>query len=55
MGHEEVPPKWMWPFAEELEIWFERVEEERKEKYGTTNDESGDESLMDNELTRGRK
>lgn len=46
----------MWPFGEELEIWFEGVEEQRKEKYGSGSD-SGDTEvpMMENELTRGRR
>ena len=38
---EERPPEWMWPFEDELEIWFEEVDRARKEKYST--DSSGDE------------
>lgn len=29
-----MPPEWMWSVDHELEIWFERVQEEREERYG---------------------
>lgn len=55
LPREEMPPRWMWPFAEELEIWFEGVEEQRKEKYGNSDAGSDTESpMMENELVRGR-
>lgn len=49
---EEMPPEWMWPFVDELEIWFEEVDTKRKERYGGTaaSDEEG--SMMRNELAR---
>lgn len=52
---DEVPPPWMWPFEDELEIWFERVDEERKARYGGGGS-GGDETvpLMQNELTKDR-
>lgn len=31
---EEIPPEWMWNLDHELEPWFERVDEDRKSKYG---------------------
>lgn len=54
LSHDEIPPSWMWIFEDELEIWFDDVEEKRKEKYG---DRSGDTTvpLMDNELAKGRR
>jgi hypothetical protein len=52
---DEMPPRWMWPFEDELEIWFEAVEEQRKARYGG-GDSSGDTSvpMMKNELAQGR-
>lgn len=53
----EMPPEWMWPFEDELQIWFERVDEARKEKYGGggSSSSSGDEGLMmGNEMAAGR-
>lgn len=45
----EMPPSWMWPFDDELEIWFERVDRERKEKYGGDSEDDREESpMMDN-------
>lgn len=26
---EEMPPQWMWPFPEELDVWFQQVIEAR--------------------------
>lgn len=52
---DEVPPSWMWPFEDELEIWFDQVEEKREDKYGRKS--GGDETvpLMSNELAKGRR
>lgn len=52
-----MPPQYMWPFEEELELWFERVDREREARYGGgsssyDDDETG--SMMGNELARGR-
>lgn len=53
---DEIPPRWMWPFESELEIWFEEVDEKRKEKYEGGSGESHDEvPMMSNELARGRR
>lgn len=52
---EEMPPRWMWPFEEELQLWFERVDRERRSKYGgdSSDDEEGG-VMMGNELAKGR-
>lgn len=57
LAREEMPPRWMWPFVDELEIWFEEVEEQRKAKYGSNNSDSTDTDspMMENELARGRR
>lgn len=45
----------MWPFEDELEIWFAEVEEERKSKYSPNDDSGdGDSSMMHNDLAAGR-
>lgn len=52
---DEMPPRWMWHLDEELEVWFEEIDEKRKQKYSTnsSDDESG--NLVRNELiNRGR-
>lgn len=52
----EVPPEWMWPFPDELESWFERIEEERKE--GRTGPDKGDDRFSGgarNDLVRQLK
>jgi hypothetical protein len=50
---EETPPEWMWPVTHELEVWFERVEAERDERYGS--DDRDQVPLMENELARELK
>lgn len=45
----EMPPWWMLPFDSELEIWFERVDKERKEKYGSDTEED-DGPVVENEF-----
>lgn len=45
----EMPPEWMWSVDHELEIWFERISEERDEKCGG-GDKRDEVPLMDNEL-----
>ena len=51
---EDMPPQWMWPFVEELEIWFEEVDNRRKEGRPSS---GGDETvpMMSNELARDRR
>lgn len=51
---DEMPPPWMWPFQEELEVWFEAVDQKRKD---ARPDSSGDETvpMMTNELAKGRR
>lgn len=46
----EMPPYWMWPFDKELEIWFARVDRDRKERYGHTSDQDEETPMMDNEF-----
>jgi hypothetical protein len=56
---EETPPEWMWSLDNELEEWFEQVEEARAEKYGRNNSRGNDDDtivpLVQNELTRRRR
>lgn len=43
LSSDEMPPSWMWPFDEELELWFEDVERLREEKYsGNGSEEPAD-------------
>jgi len=53
---DEVPPEWMWPFDEELRVWFEDVKQERNAKYGGSSSHDGGEDvpLMSNELAKNR-
>jgi hypothetical protein len=55
---EETPPEWMWALDDELEEWFEQVEEARAEKYGRNDSRGSDDTivpLVQNELTRRRR
>lgn len=54
LGRDEVPPVWMWSLDEELNEHFERVQEERDEKYGTGRDEDAGGEMTKNEYARGR-
>jgi hypothetical protein len=56
LSKDEIPPEWMWALDDDLEKWFEEVEERREQKYGPR-DTSGDTvvPLMQNELTRKRR
>lgn len=53
---EEMPPQWMWPFGDELEEWFEAVEEKRKEPSDGGSSAAEDEGvpMMQNALARER-
>lgn len=50
-----MPPEWMWPFPDELELWFEDVKQARKEKYGPGGaDDSDDDDMIENKLAPRR-
>lgn len=51
---DEMPPEWMWPHDDELELWFEEVDRARKERYGGGGDDSGSETMLKNEYAEGR-
>lgn len=48
---EDIPPKWMWPFDEEMEHWF-KVADERRNNGGEAGDE---EEYEENLFARGMK
>lgn len=55
LTNEEMPPQWMWPFDEELEVWFEEVDRQRKNRFGSSDDD--DEpmgAMMQNEYAKDR-
>jgi hypothetical protein len=61
LSKDEIPPEWMWALDDDLEKWFDEVEETRQQKYGR-GDRSDDTHandtvvpLMQNELTRNRR
>lgn len=52
-----MPPRWMWPFDQELEAWFERVDEERKAKFNkgaSAGSSESEGSMIQNEYAKGR-
>jgi hypothetical protein len=44
----------MWPYEEELEIWFDQVEEARNARYGREKSDDTTVPMMSNELAKGR-
>lgn len=54
---DEMPPEWMWTVDHELEAWFDRVEDDRKKKYGGGKEglDPDDEGVVTNELAAGRR
>lgn len=55
LSGDELPPSWMWPFEDELDIWFDGVDRARKEKYGGGTSRDEDVPQMQNELAAGRR
>ena len=55
MVSEEMPPKWMWHLDWELEVWFERVDKERKARFGGGGDDEDTGDMMTNDLAKGRR
>lgn len=51
LQRDEIPPEWMWPFDDELEIWFENVDREREARYSGGDKEDPDKPMMGNELS----
>lgn len=50
-----MPPEWMWPFPEDLKLWFEDVQaarEERAKGGSDSGDDDGD--MVENELAPKR-
>lgn len=53
---DEMPPRWMWPFDDELETWFDGVMTARKAKFSSPgSDEEPEGGMEENELARGRR
>jgi hypothetical protein len=55
MVSEEIPPQWMWPFEDELKIWFQQVEEKRDERNGNHGDKDTTVPMMSNDMAKGRR
>ena len=49
---DEVPPEWMWPYDRQLKKWFDEVDEERRNRYGTgsSQDDLVEVPMVQNEL-----
>lgn len=45
----EIPPRWMWPFPEELNQWFERVETNRRNGVKPDEDAPGTSNELEDE------
>lgn len=55
---EEMPPQWMWHLDHEVVVWFERIDEQRKARFGGGDDGGEDyepPEMMTNELAKGRR
>jgi hypothetical protein len=52
---DEIPPVWMWALDEELNDWFEKVDRDRKAKYGGGDDDYESDSMTQNELANNRR
>lgn len=53
LTQDEMPPEWMWSVDHELQIWFERVQDDRDERYGGPRRADRDEvPMMSNELAK---
>lgn len=50
---DEIPPRWMWFFEDELEQWFDDVDRARKSKWNDDYDDREEpaQGYMYNELT----
>jgi hypothetical protein len=42
LAKNEMPPRWMWPFPDELTIWFEEVEANREKSYSSDGGGNGE-------------
>ncbi len=52
---EEMPPEWMWPFPEELNLWFEDVKAARDERMaGGGKDDDDEGEMVENDLAPPR-
>lgn len=47
---DEIPPGWMWPFEDELDIWFAAVKKKNDEKYGRDSGDEESSEMMENEF-----
>lgn len=52
MPEEEIPPDWMWLCDDEIKIWFNTINQNRKDKYGDHSDDDQADELEQNDLAR---
>jgi len=52
---EDMPPSWMWPFEEELEVWFDEVHRKQEEKYGGGGSSDETVPMMGNQLADAKR
>lgn len=58
MDRDEMPPRWMWPFDDELEVHWANVDQRRKERFGNNSDDDsggGGKGMVRNELVKPRR
>ena len=57
LPNDEMPPAWMWHIESELDSWFKKVEEKRKDRgnSGSDDDDSGSSGGIQNEYTKGMR
>lgn len=52
LSKEEMPPRWMWPFPDELSDWFDEVELAREQRYGNRGGDGSEEKMDGNMLAK---
>lgn len=55
LTRDEIPPSWMWHLEEELQIWFQGVDDKRKSGSSTGGSEDEAPDLAQNVLAKGRR
>lgn len=50
----EMPPEWMWPFPDDLNLWFEDVQAARDERASPNSDAGDDGDMVENDLAPRR-
>lgn len=53
LDRDEMPPRWMWPFVDEMNEWIDRVQSDRRNKSGAPAATSDDDTMQENALLAG--